>query len=217
MLRWWTASQPGACAQACASPRQHSRGIFASLLIQQVVFAFASASENGPDAQPGPATRASLQIPGQRHATGHVPRYAGNTRTSCRPLPALVVAQGPRVVHHCKAASRGTPLIPASISPIQWKPGTQMGRPLGGLRKARLHPFEEFGLGGDHRTQSFRLQTRRFLQHTTVPNGENGLACLRASASQRPPPVSTRARSMSQLLHFDERNRFERRLVPAGA
>jgi hypothetical protein len=56
-----------------------------------------------------------------------------------------VVALCPRVVHHCKLASKGTPLMPASISPIQWKPGTQMGRPLGGLRKAGFDPFEALG------------------------------------------------------------------------
>jgi len=56
-----------------------------------------------------------------------------------------VVAQDRRVVHHCKLANKGTPLMPASISPIQWKPGTQMGRPFGGL-KSRLDRLRRFAL-----------------------------------------------------------------------
>ncbi|HEY1353403.1 MAG TPA: hypothetical protein VGF67_27660 [Ktedonobacteraceae bacterium] len=73
-----------------------------------------------------------------------------------------VVAQVPRVVHHGQLAQRGTPLIPASISPIQWKPGTQMGRPP--------------GFAGNHRAESFGLQTVRFFEHRPLPQSQHGLA-----------------------------------------
>jgi hypothetical protein len=67
-------------------------------------------------------------------------------RSMVRATSLPVVALSPRVVHHCKLASRGTPLIPANISPIQWKPGTQMGRPVGGLKKPGLMRLRRFAL-----------------------------------------------------------------------
>jgi hypothetical protein len=80
-----------------------------------------------------------------------VPTCALAYHSMVRATSLPVVALCPRVVHHCKLASKGTPLMPASISPIQWKPGTQMGRPLGGLRKAGFDPFEALGFAGNHR------------------------------------------------------------------
>src|ERR1700682_5345564 len=104
------------------------------------------------------------------------PQVCWQYQSMVRATSRAVVAWGPRVVHHCKLANKGTPLIPASISPIQWKPGTQMGRPLGGLRKAGLDAFEAFRFAGKHGTQPFGCQTLRLFQHATIPDRQDGLA-----------------------------------------
>ena len=84
--------------------------------------------------QPGKASLSLIK----NVRTGAVPMRALAYHSMVRATSLPVVALCPRVVHHGKLASKGTPLIPTSISPIQWKPGTQMGRPVGGLKKPGL-------------------------------------------------------------------------------
>lgn len=74
-----------------------------------------TARENAPEIGPGPTTTETRQIPGQKWRSQVRWQYQSMVRATSR----SVVVQEPRVVHHCKLASKGTPLIPASISAIQ--------------------------------------------------------------------------------------------------
>ena len=97
--------------------------------------------------QPGKASLSLIK----NVRTGAVPMRALAYHSMVRATSLPVVALCPRVVHHGKLASKGTPLIPTSISPIQWKPGTQMGRPVGGLEKPGLICLRRLARLGDDR------------------------------------------------------------------
>ncbi|MFL5705292.1 MAG: recombinase family protein [Ktedonobacteraceae bacterium] len=144
------------------------------------------------------------------------PQVCWQYHSMVRATSRSVVAQGPRVVHHCKLATTGTPLMPASISPIQWKPGTQMGRPFGGLKKPGLIRLRRLALLEitAHSPSAARLSafSNTQLSHRARMGCPASCRCF-TNASAR----FHRKTSMSKLLHFGERNRLLNRLVLAGA